>query len=90
MKSPMRAMPPSELQPGDVVTPAWGERVSPFDASVVKRVSDTRVTLFRPYGTSADFVWGGDPSVICYTGIEEYSVHRDNRNLSYFVWSRME
>jgi hypothetical protein len=47
----------------------------PWTTSIVKKVTDTEVTLFRPYGTTADFSYTG--GVICYVGIEEFSIPRD-------------
>lgn len=62
-----------QLKLGDTVeqiplgSRAWG-------ACIVKKITDDEVTLFRPYGTTADFSYTS--GVICYVGIEEYNVHR--------------
>ena len=42
---------------------------NPWGNAIVKQIKDGVVTLFRPYGTTADFSCTG--GVICYTGIEE-------------------
>jgi hypothetical protein len=46
----------------------------PWNTSIVRKVTDTEVMLFRPYGTTADFSYTG--GVICYVGIEEFSIPR--------------
>jgi hypothetical protein len=63
-----------DLAIGDVVRVSSG----PFGDAIVKnleprpatdmRPADTIVTLYRPYGHSADFIYTG--GVICYTGLE--------------------
>jgi hypothetical protein len=47
----------------------------PWNHAIVKQVTDTQVHLFRPYGSTADFSY--TRGVICYVGIEEYSVPRN-------------
>lgn len=59
----------SELQLGDFVSLFPDE---PFSTSIVKQIKDGRVTLFRPYGTTADFSYTG--GVITYIGIEDFSL----------------
>lgn len=50
---------------------------SPFDTAIVKRIRENGdVVLFRPYGATADFSMAGN-QVICYVGIEEYTVYPD-------------
>ena len=78
---------PRDLQPGDIVTPAWTEeRVSPFDAALVECVNDEAITLFRPYATSPGFVYGQHPSVIALVGSERYQVHRDSTAHTFNRW----
>jgi hypothetical protein len=43
-----------------------------WNTAIVKQITDHDVILFRPYGTTADFAYTG--GVICYVGIEEYSI----------------
>lgn len=57
-----------------------------FTTAIVKQVTDTQVTLFRPYGATADFEYTG--GVICYVGIEEYQIPRDGT--LWHVYSRKE
>ncbi len=53
---------PRDLLPGDVVSPLWAEdRISAFDTALVERVSKESITLFRPYATTPDFVYGRGP-----------------------------
>lgn len=52
------------------------ERPRPWSSCIVKQVTDEEVTLFRPYGVTADFSYTG--GVICYVGVEEYKVMRDS------------
>ena len=59
-----------ELQLGDMVTQNPYQRGAPWSTCIVKQISDDEVTLFRPYGTTADFSYTG--GVICYVGIEEF------------------
>ena len=48
----------------------------PFSDMIVKKATEETVTFFRPYGVTADFSYTG--GVICYTGVEEFTVDRDN------------
>jgi hypothetical protein len=90
MTSTPKTIKAAELQLGDVVTPTY-RQISPWDACIVEKVTPTQVTLFRPYGTCSDFSCsGGEPdshSVICYTGIEEYTVFRDS-STEFYLWER--
>ena len=89
---------PRDLVPGDVVSPAWSEaRVSGFDCTLVERVTDVTdgrtdvtesVTLFRPYATTPDFVYGRDPSVIPFIGVERYEVRRSSTEHVFTRWHR--
>ncbi len=55
----------SELQLADIVEVFEG----PFGTGIVRQIDKEFVTVFRPYGTTADFSYTG--GVICYTGTEE-------------------
>lgn len=60
---------PREMQLADTVSyPPFG----PWHNAIVKQVDGNNVTLFRPYGTTADFSYTG--GVICYIGVEEYTI----------------
>lgn len=74
-----------DMQLADVVRFPSFERT--WNVSIVKQVTDTEVTIFRPYGTTADFSYIG--GVICYIGIEEYNVSRDS-NIEYILLERKE
>lgn len=50
---------------------------APWSAAIVSKITDTEVKLFRPYGTTADFSYIG--GVMCYVGIEEFSIPRQSR-----------
>jgi len=50
-----------------------------YACATVKNVTDTEVTLFRPYTQTADFSYAG--GVICYIGIEEFKVPRNSANV---------
>lgn len=73
----------NELKLGDTVELFSG----PWGTGIVKHVTETDVTFFRPYGTTADFSCGDN--VICYIGIEEFSRPRSNTD-TYTVYSRKE
>jgi hypothetical protein len=45
---------------------------------------EASASMFRPYGTTADFSCGDN--VICYIGIEQYSVPADHREVT--LWHR--
>jgi len=60
-----------DLHLGDVVDAAFGT----WSTSTVKNLSETEVTLFRPYVHTADFSNTG--GVICYLGFEEWKVSRN-------------
>lgn len=76
----------SELQLADVVvqTPNGG---TPWGATIVTQVTDEEVSLFRPYGHTADFSYTG--GVIPYVGIETYKVERD-RDIEWTLYERKE
>jgi len=60
---------PKDMQLADTV------QYRPFGKwsnAIVKQIKDGEVTLFRPYGHTADFSYTG--GVICYIGVEEYQI----------------
>jgi hypothetical protein len=67
-----------DLQVGDIV----GLSEDAFSTAIVKQVRDGVVTLWRPYGTTADFLYSG--GAICYVGIEEFRVCADDREFVLF------
>ncbi|HEY1297017.1 MAG TPA: hypothetical protein VGJ60_28405 [Chloroflexota bacterium] len=79
---------PRNLVPGDVVSPASEARISGFDCALVERVTDESVTLFRPYATTPDFVYGREPSVIALIGVERYEVRRSSTEHVFRRWHR--
>ena len=72
-----------ELQLGDVISPV--DNNYPFSTSIVEQIKDGLITIFRPYGTTADF--SCTAGVICYTGIEEYRVSQDSDS-EWLLWER--
>jgi hypothetical protein len=60
-----------ELHPGDVIK----QMDSEWGTAIVEQVSATEVRLFRPYGTTAGFVYS-DGRTICYTGMEHTTFPR--------------
>jgi hypothetical protein len=73
----MRIIKVTEMQLGDVVRPDSPAN-SKFADATVKNITADAVHLFRPYVQTADFSYTG--GVICYIGIEEYSVHLSSPN----------
>jgi hypothetical protein len=71
-----------ELHLGDVVRVFDG----PWGTAIVKRIDSNAVTFFRPYGTKCDFTCSS--GVICYMGLEEFSVPMNNN--PFFVYQRDE
>lgn len=72
----------ADLQLGDIIRIGTGD--APFNDAIVSHVGTEAIKLFRPYGTNADF--SCTSGVICYVGIEEYSIPRDARPV--FVYRR--
>jgi hypothetical protein len=66
----------SELQLADVIDPFPDYGFDAWQAAIVKQITETEIRLFRPYGATADFSYTG--GVICYVGIEEYALPRDD------------
>lgn len=58
----------------------------PWNVALVKNITEKEVTFFRPYGHADDFSYIG--GVICYIGLEEFSIPR-NANI-YEVLNRKE
>lgn len=71
-----------QLKLGDVVRTMDGA----FGTATVKQVTEDRVHFFRPYVQTADFAYTG--GVICYVGIEEWSVDRYSNE--YLVYDEKE
>jgi hypothetical protein len=67
-------IPANELKLADTVIL---DGLAPWRSAIVKKITESEVHLFRPYGTTADFSYTG--GVICYVGIEEFSIPRDAR-----------
>jgi len=76
-----------DMRLGDRVVPI--EPASVFSACVVKAITDTDIWLYRPYGTSSTMALGytyasHSPyeqkglSVICYMGVEEYPISKND------------
>lgn len=63
-----------DLRVGDVVKQFEG----PFGTAIVRKVTADSVTFFRPYGTTAGFVYGGGQT-ICYHGMEETTFALDSK-----------
>lgn len=62
-----------QLQLGDKVRiPGYGE----FMDGVVSQITDSDVTVLRPYMVSEDFSYTG--GVICYTGLETISYQKSS------------
>jgi hypothetical protein len=78
MKTPFKAK-ISELELGDTVKLFDG----PFGWGVVRRITDTLVTVFRPYAITADFSYTG--GVIPYVGIEEVSYSISDTQLEVYA-----
>ena len=70
----------SELQLADQVT-----RDGMIGVATVSQIKDGMVHFFRPYTHTADFSYTG--GVICYVGIEQWSVERD-RDIEYTLIER--
>jgi len=63
----------SELKLADTIQ----VECSAWNFAIVKQVTEQDVVLFRPYGVTEDFSYSG--GAICYVGIEEYSIPRNDR-----------
>jgi hypothetical protein len=83
----MQKVLPRDLVPGDVVSPAWSDaRISAFDSALVERVTEESITLFRPYATTPNFVYGREPSVIPLIGVKRYEVRRCSTEYLFRRW----
>lgn len=71
-----------DLQVGDTVNAGTS---GPFSVAIVQRMRDGKVQFYRPYATCYDVQYSG-PSVICYTGVEQWEVNTDD--FEYLVYSR--
>lgn len=57
----------------------------PFSTSIVKKIEGEVITLFRLYGTTANFSYTG--RVICYIGFEEYKAYKGDSH-NWILWER--
>lgn len=73
---------PAEMQLGDRIQ-CYEDPC--FSTGIIKSIDSHYVHIFRPYGTTAEFSYSG--GVICYIGIEEYSLSRTSQ-LKYRLLSR--
>lgn len=74
----------TELKLADVVR-VWDD--PPWNSAIVKKITETEVHFFRPYGATGDFSYTA--GVICYIGVEEWSVPL-SQHLTYEVLERKE
>jgi hypothetical protein len=73
----MKTVKVSDLRLGDVVQCFD----APWGTGIVKKIGEDGATIFRPYGTTADFAYSG--GVLCYVGTEEYTVSRNSEIVLY-------
>lgn len=73
-----------DMQLADTIQPI--ENSDGFTTCTVKQVTETQVTLFRPYVHTADFSYTG--GVICYIGFEEYCISRQNEGYHWRLLTR--
>jgi hypothetical protein len=71
-----------DLQLADIIRPK--DLNYKFMDCTVKQIKEDIITLFRPYVATADFSYTG--GVLCYIGIDEYNIYRDERE--YFLVER--
>jgi hypothetical protein len=81
---PNKEMTAKDLQTGDVIR----LHPEPWGTAIVKKKTDTHITFYRPYGTKAEFSYSG--GVICYVGIEEFTVPLHYDSFLYHVYQREE
>lgn len=71
----------AELQIGDVIRiPVMTD--APWNTGIVKNATPESVDVFRPYGTTAEFTCSS--GVICYTGIENFTMRRSDEKVHVF------
>ena len=83
---PNRHFAVSELHVGDVLKQFDG----PFGTAIVEKITADAVHLFRPYGSTAGFVYGDfEPrgQTICLTGREE-TVFLPSSTATFYVYQR--
>ena len=73
----------SDLQLADIVMDADRPHQG---LMAVKQIKDGNITLFRPYPHTADF--SCTSGVICYTGVEEWTVRIDDTRNQWELVSR--
>lgn len=69
---PSTKVKPSEMQVGDVVNSAD----TPWSTAIVQQIHDGQVHLYRPYAGNHGCIYSNN-SIICYMGVEEYSIPID-------------
>lgn len=74
-----RLIPLNELKIGDYVSLFPDE---PFSTCIVKQIKDGMITLFRPYGTTADFSYTA--GVITYIGVEDFQVPANEHKVTLY------
>lgn len=85
---PNKEFPVAELRVGDVLKQFEG----PFGTAIVEQANNERVVLFRPYGATPDFTYGGQPGderIITYTGREETTFLRSDK-AQFLVYQRRD
>jgi hypothetical protein len=60
----------------------------PFSTAIVKQIKDGWITLFRPYGTTADFSYTG--GVITYIGVEDFTIQADDRMITLYERKKLK
>lgn len=81
---PMTLIPARDLQLGDVVDALPHD--TPWSTATVTKITDDSVQFHRPYGHTEDWSYTG--GVIFYTGLEVYTVPRNDK--TYYVYTRKE
>jgi len=83
---------PADMRLGDVIECFEGA----FSTGIVEGIEPAGwVKIYRPYGRSDDFSYGGDgiqggPKVIVMMGAEHYCLFTSDKRAKYRVWSRKE
>ncbi len=73
-----------DLKLGDIIKCSYSD--IPFDTGIIKKEDINSWVVFRPYGVSEDFTYTG--GVICYTGLEEFRINKDDHG--FLVYSRKD
>ena len=86
-KSKKPIVPIDQLEIGDVVC-LTGEEFTNYPQMTVSNVTDHEVKFYRPFVHTNDFKCTS--GVLCYVGISEFGVFRQQKNLNYYLISRRE